>query len=60
MQNTLLNFFGRTPRERRKAFWGIGLILPNTLGLMFFFGIPVIIAFITSLHEWNIFLLIHF
>ena len=54
MHNTLLNFFGKTPRERRKALWGIGLILPNTLGLLLFFGIPVIIAFITSLHEWNI------
>lgn len=52
--NRLLNFLGETPRARRKALWGIGLILPNTLGLMFFFGIPVLIAFATSLHKWNL------
>jgi multiple sugar transport system permease protein len=54
MQNTLLNFFGKTPRERRKAFWGIALVLPNTLGLLFFFGIPVLIAFGMSVHDWNL------
>ena len=53
--NTLRNFLGETPRARRKALWGIALILPNTLGLLLFFGIPVIIAFITSLHDWNVF-----
>ena len=53
MLNAVLNYFGETPRARRKAFWGIALILPNTLGLFFFFGIPVLIAFATSVHEWN-------
>lgn len=33
--------------------WGIALILPNTLGLFLFFGLPVLIAFVTSLLEWN-------
>ncbi len=54
MLETILNFFGETPRTRRKAFWGIALILPNTLGLMVFFGIPVLIAIATSAHEWNL------
>ena len=26
---------------------------PNVLGLMFFFGIPVLMAFGTSFNEWN-------
>ncbi len=54
MIETILNFFGETPRIRRKAFWGIALILPNTLGLMIFFGIPVLISLATSAHEWNL------
>jgi multiple sugar transport system permease protein len=54
MLNTILHFFGETPRTRRKAFWGIALILPNTLGLFFFFGLPVLIAFGVSLQEWNL------
>lgn len=33
--------------------WGIALILPNTLGLFVFFGIPVLMSFNTSLQEWN-------
>jgi multiple sugar transport system permease protein len=48
-----LNIFGRTPLSRRKAYWGIALILPNTLGLFFFFGLPVLVAFGTSFNEWN-------
>ena len=31
----------------------MALVAPNVLGLMFFFGVPVIIAFLTSLQEWN-------
>jgi multiple sugar transport system permease protein len=50
---TLLNFFGRTPLSRRKAFWGMALVAPNVLGLLFFFGLPVLMAFSTSLQEWN-------
>jgi multiple sugar transport system permease protein len=50
---TLLNWLGKTPRSRRRALWGIALILPNTLGLFVFFGIPVLIAFGVSLVEWN-------
>ncbi len=53
MTNNLLSILGETPRARRKALWGIALILPNTLGLLIFFGIPVLIAFGTSLVEWN-------
>ncbi|MBN1287519.1 MAG: sugar ABC transporter permease [Anaerolineae bacterium] len=52
--STLLNFFGHTPLSRRKAFWGLALVAPNLLGLFFFFGVPVIIAFATSLNEWNV------
>ncbi|HLU08827.1 MAG TPA: sugar ABC transporter permease, partial [Oceanobacillus sp.] len=48
-----LNLFGRTPLARRRALWGLALIAPNTLGLFFFFGIPVLLAFRTSLVEWN-------
>jgi multiple sugar transport system permease protein len=44
---------GQTPLARRRALWGIALVAPNVLGLMFFFGVPVIIAFLTSLQEWN-------
>jgi multiple sugar transport system permease protein len=54
MLNNILHLFGETPRTRRKAFWGIALILPNTLGLFFFFGLPVLIAFRVSLQEWNL------
>ncbi|GAB4411920.1 MAG: sugar ABC transporter permease [Anaerolineae bacterium] len=53
MRDTLLNLLGPTPLSRRKALWGIALVLPNTLGLLFFFGIPVLVAFYTSFHEWN-------
>ncbi|MCC7209629.1 MAG: hypothetical protein IT323_20130, partial [Anaerolineae bacterium] len=48
-----LGFFGETPLARRRALWGMALVAPNVLGLMFFFGVPVIIAFLTSLQEWN-------
>jgi multiple sugar transport system permease protein len=51
--SSLLNIFGQTPLSRRKAYWGIALILPNTLGLFFFFGLPVLVAFGTSFNEWN-------
>jgi multiple sugar transport system permease protein len=53
MKFSLRNVLGQTPLTRRRALWGIALILPNTLGLMFFFGIPVLSAFATSLQEWN-------
>lgn len=53
MTSTLLKWLGPTPLTRRKALWGIALIAPNVLGLMFFFGIPVLMAFFTSFQEWN-------
>ncbi|MBC6936695.1 MAG: sugar ABC transporter permease [Chloroflexi bacterium] len=53
MWNVFLNQFGRTPLTRRKALWGMALVAPNVLGLMFFFGIPVLMAFATSLQQWN-------
>jgi multiple sugar transport system permease protein len=31
----------------------MALVAPNVLGLLFFFGIPVLVAFVTSLQEWN-------
>jgi multiple sugar transport system permease protein len=52
--SSFTNLFGQTPLARRRAFWGIALILPNTLGLFFFFGIPVLMTFATSLLEWNL------
>lgn len=51
--NAFLNLFGRTPLTRRRAYWGMALIAPNILGLFFFFGIPVLLAFFTSFQEWN-------
>ena len=48
-----LNLFGRTPLARRRALWGLALIAQNTLGLLFYFGIPVLLSFRTSLVEWN-------
>jgi multiple sugar transport system permease protein len=48
-----LKIFGPTPLSRRKAFWGMALVAPNVIGLMFFFGIPVLLAFSTALQEWN-------
>lgn len=53
MTSTLLKWLGPTPLTRRKALWGMALVAPNVLGLMFFFGIPVLMAFFTSLQEWN-------
>jgi multiple sugar transport system permease protein len=53
--NAFLNLFGHTPLARRKALWGIAFILPNTLGLFIFYGIPVLIAFVLSLYRWNVF-----
>jgi len=44
---------GRTPLSRRRALWGLALVAPNTLGLLFFFGIPVVLSFVTAFHEWN-------
>ena len=41
------NLFGRTPLSRRRALWGLALVAPNTLGLLFFFGIPVLLSFYT-------------
>ncbi len=49
----LANTLGKTPLTRRRALWGLALVAPNVLGLMIFFGIPVLIAFRTSLWEWN-------
>ena len=49
----MLNWLGPTPLSRRKALWGMALVAPNVLGLMFFFGIPVLMAFATSFNEWN-------
>jgi multiple sugar transport system permease protein len=48
-----LNLFGRTPLARRRAWWGMALVAPNVLGLMFFFGLPVLSSFVTSFQEWN-------
>jgi multiple sugar transport system permease protein len=53
MRSALVNFLGPTPLSRRKALWGMALIAPNTLGLLFFFGLPVLMAFRISLQEWN-------
>ncbi len=47
------NALGSTPLSRRRALWGLALVAPNVLGLMIFFGIPVGIAFFTSLQNWN-------
>jgi multiple sugar transport system permease protein len=48
-----MNWLGQTPLARRRALWGIALVAPNVIGLLFFFGIPVLIAFYTSFQEWN-------
>jgi multiple sugar transport system permease protein len=53
MRSALVNFLGPTPLSRRKALWGLALIAPNTLGLLFFFGLPVLMAFWTALQKWN-------
>lgn len=53
MTSSLLKLLGPTPLSRRNALWGIALVTPNVAGLMFFFGIPVLMAFRTSLQEWN-------
>lgn len=53
MRSALLNLLGPTPMTRRKALWGMVLVAPNVLGLFFFFGLPVLMAFWTSLQEWN-------
>ncbi len=50
---SLSNLLGETPLARRKALWGLALIAPNTLGLLFFFGIPVLLSFFTAFQEWN-------
>lgn len=51
--SVLTTMFGNKPLARRRALWGLALIAPNMLGLLIFFGIPVVIAFRTSLWEWN-------
>nr|PZN52621.1 MAG: sugar ABC transporter permease [Chloroflexota bacterium] len=48
------NALGETPLARRRALWGLALVAPNILGLFFFFGVPVLAAFATSLTEWNV------
>jgi len=53
MTTAIINLFGKTPLSRRRAYWGMALVAPNVLGLAFFFGIPVLMAFLTSLQEWN-------
>ena len=53
LSERLVHWLGPTPLSRRKALWGLLLIAPNTLGLFFFFGIPVLMAFSTSFQEWN-------
>lgn len=49
----LLNLLGRTLLNRRRALWGMALVAPNVIGLMFFFGLPALNTFLTSLVEWN-------
>lgn len=49
----LVRWLGETPMARRQALWGIALVMPNVLGLFFFFGLPVLLAFGTSLQAWN-------
>jgi multiple sugar transport system permease protein len=53
MRSAVLSLLGPTPLSRRKALWGLALIAPNTLGLLFFFGLPVLMAFRISLQTWN-------
>jgi multiple sugar transport system permease protein len=53
MKTLVLRFLGPTPLSRRKAFWGMALVAPNVLGLFFFFGVPVLMAFWTSFQQWN-------
>src|SRR5512139_2603536 len=53
MRATLINVLGPPPLSRRKALWGLALVAPNVLGLFFFFGLPVLMAFWTSLQDWN-------
>lgn len=51
---SLKSALGPTPMARRRALWGLALVAPNVLGLFFFFGIPVLSTFVTSLSEWNL------
>ncbi len=53
MMAPLINILGKTPRARRQALWGLALVAPNTLGLLFFFGIPVLLSFWTAFQKWN-------
>lgn len=48
-----MQLLGKTPLARRRALWGLALVAPNVLGLFFFFGIPLLMTFATSLQEWN-------
>lgn len=51
---SLKTALGQTPMARRRALWGLALVAPNVLGLFFFFGLPVLSTFATSLSEWNL------
>lgn len=51
----LKNLLGKTPLARRQALWGLALIAPNTIGLFFFFGLPILASFATSFYQWNAF-----
>lgn len=48
-----MTWLGKTQLARRKALWGLALILPNTLGLLIFFGLPILASFLTSFYHWN-------
>lgn len=51
----LKNHPWKTPLARRKALWGLALIAPNTIGLFYFFGYPILQSFITAFYDWNAF-----
>ena len=43
----------RTSLEKSRARWGILFALPQTVSLLFLGVIPVIVAFVLSLYDWN-------
>ena len=43
----------RTPLEKARARWGILFALPQTISLICLGIIPVIVAFVLSLYDWN-------
>lgn len=43
----------RTPIEKARARWGILFALPQTISLICLGIIPVIVAFVLSLYDWN-------